>query len=156
AWWTTTHYINDVPVKSSNWVGITRGGEAILRLALLGEPGYVDDTARFARVLDELVRHIDCYGSGGYTQEGVAYFIYGMREVVPAVATLDIAGIDVAKAALDRHDWVSFIGHSQAFGLDGYRLFMGVDSGKSSSHQFAGEFVAEGLVLARESERGAM
>ncbi|MGA4670938.1 hypothetical protein ACPCG0_14250 [Propionibacteriaceae bacterium Y1923] len=154
--WTATHYINDVrETKSSNWVGITRSGEVLVRMALLRTPGYVDDLHRTALALDELNSHIaDGYASNGYTQEGLAYFIYPMREITTAVAALRGAGNPVLEDELARHEWLNLCLRTQSSVTGGHRTQFGVDSGLSSSHQFAGEFMAQGLALATAGEAG--
>lgn len=155
--WSATHFINDYrETKSSNWVGITRSGETMVRLALLGSADYVDDIDRTTLAVDELRRHLaDGYGTSGYTQEGLAYFIYPMREIVPTALALRTAGIDALEAELTRHEWANLALHTQSSIPGGLRTQFGVDTGLSSSHQYAGEFVSQALALATPALAGA-
>lgn len=151
--WTATHFINDFRhTKASNWVGITRSGELLVRLALLGTSEYVDDIHRTTLVIDEINRHLqDGYGSSGYTQEGLAYFIYPMRELVPAALALRSLSLPFLEPELARHEWTNLGAHTQSMIPGGHRTQFGVDSGLSSSHQYAGEFASQTMALATPS-----
>lgn len=119
--------------KGSNWVGVTRGAELAVHLAVRGDGDHGLRDARIARLLDQLIRHNEqAMTPGGWFQEGLDYLDYDSMIMNAGVLSSFDAGIDAVKSAWHAPATVDMLLHANSFrtGSTGSSLQFGVGTGQ--------------------------
>lgn len=122
------HHPNiDLPTKTSNWVGVVRGGELALRLATRGDGWFDNGESRIPTLVDELRRHLDeAYSDTGWSQEGLEYTNYTLQVMLPGVYAAQDAGVTALDASFARPQFANLYIHSLASTPAHHRLQWGV------------------------------
>lgn len=145
------HYNMDDDTRSSNWTGVTRGGELALRLATRGDGWFDSGESRIPMLVNEVGLHLDvAYSDTGWMQEGLDYINYTLQIALPGIYAAQDAGITALDASIERPQFNNLYLHSLANTPTHKRLQWGATSQQ-------GRFPTAGMIarLVPQDERDA-